>query len=139
MATRCLWRVSFTCAKSVRVFIDELSFMYIFKVLNLQVIHSDIKPSNILVSSEGRALLTDFGGCCQQGQPRAVKSYTPGYAAPEEFTEVEITTQYDVFYLDIFTWYHNYISIKQRITIRRRYKLSRCCRKGKKQRESYSP
>lgn len=48
------------------------------------VVHCDIKPSNVLITSEGRAVLVDFGLSRSVHSPgdRAL-ALTPGYAAPE--------------------------------------------------------
>ena len=52
------------------------------------VVHCDIKPSNVLVGSDGRAMLLDFGIAQLQEQaddpsPRAL-ALTPRYASPEQ-------------------------------------------------------
>jgi serine/threonine protein kinase len=63
------------------------------------IIHSDLKPSNILVNGEGRALIGDFGA-----SRAIVPDWTPTptgtvyYAAPEMLEEGEnCTTKSDVF------------------------------------------
>jgi eukaryotic-like serine/threonine-protein kinase len=49
------------------------------------VIHCDIKPSNVLVTGEGQAVLLDFGIARLQGQAdTASAAMTPGYASPEQ-------------------------------------------------------
>lgn len=49
------------------------------------VIHCDIKPANVLVNAEGRAMLTDFGVSRIQGQgDDAALAMTPAYASPEQ-------------------------------------------------------
>ncbi|MBN8727770.1 MAG: serine/threonine protein kinase [Xanthomonadales bacterium] len=52
------------------------------------VIHRDIKPGNILVDGQGRAVLLDFGIARIQDDTRpeatVTRAFTPGYAAPEQ-------------------------------------------------------
>jgi eukaryotic-like serine/threonine-protein kinase len=51
------------------------------------VLHRDVKPSNILISPEGKAILTDFGIATVQGDPGLTQvgmvAGTPGFSPPE--------------------------------------------------------
>lgn len=50
------------------------------------VIHQDIKPSNIFITSEGQPLLLDFGAALHTQQLQHGAMGSPGYAAPEQQT-----------------------------------------------------
>jgi len=51
------------------------------------VLHRDVKPGNVLITSGGRAVLTDFGIAMFQDDPSLTQSGmvvgTPGFTAPE--------------------------------------------------------
>lgn len=57
----------------------------------MQIIHHDVKPSNILVDTEGHCILSDYGGSCETsaGEKRTswmegmIPIFTVRYAAPE--------------------------------------------------------
>jgi hypothetical protein len=51
------------------------------------VLHQDLKPSNFILTSEGRIVLVDFGICSPARSIGSVARLTPDYAAPEVFTD----------------------------------------------------
>ena len=64
---------------------DIISATYYIHNMNPQIIHRDIKPENILINSNMRAKLTDFGWSAyiQPGDVRNSVCGTPIYMAPE--------------------------------------------------------
>lgn len=71
------------------------------------VVHRDLKPGNVLVSSEGQSKLLDFGiAKLVDADGEAVTRsqaamMTPDYAAPEQYERGQITTQTDVYLLGV--------------------------------------
>jgi len=65
------------------------------------VIHHDIKPSNVLVDSDGSAKLLDFGIAQLLGQDDnlTARAYTPGFASPEQIRGETLTVASDVYQL----------------------------------------
>ncbi len=61
------------------------------------LIHCDVKPQNVVLDRRGeRAVLVDLGESARLGEDR-LRSGTPGFAAPESFTEAEETPASDVY------------------------------------------
>jgi eukaryotic-like serine/threonine-protein kinase len=67
------------------------------------LIHGDLKPSNILVTTDGHAKLVDFGIAHRVGAPPdgSRRWLTPEFAAPEQRQGEDLTTATDVFQLGL--------------------------------------
>ncbi len=60
-------------------------------------VHADMKPHNIVISSEGEVKLIDLGQSCKIGTIKERIQGTPDYIAPEQVHRREITPRTDVY------------------------------------------
>jgi len=74
------------------------------------IVHRDLKPQNVLVDTDGRARLLDFGIAklidSESGERQTVtrageSALTPEFAAPEQVTGGDITTATDIYSLGV--------------------------------------
>lgn len=63
------------------------------------VVHLDVKPSNFVVTSDGRLVLVDFGTARRVHGGDGLRKATPGYGAPELASGTEPTPAADVYSL----------------------------------------
>jgi serine/threonine-protein kinase len=81
------------------------------------VLHRDLKPANVMIDERGRARIMDFGlaVAAEDIQTRDIRSGTPGYMAPEQWSGAEVTERSDIYSLglvlyELFTGQHAFPS-----------------------------
>jgi tetratricopeptide (TPR) repeat protein len=72
------------------------------------VLHRDLKPGNVRVTTDGRAMLLDFGigklVADDGGAARTLALFTPEYAAPEQLAAEPVSTLTDVHGLGVLLY-----------------------------------
>jgi serine/threonine-protein kinase len=63
------------------------------------VYHGDLKPSNIMVTHDGRVKLIDFGTAWIKGDDKSRVQGTPQYMAPEQATARQVDERTDIYNL----------------------------------------
>ena len=86
-----------TCAEIVRVFRDAAEALAALHKAGF--VHCDLKPGNILLSTDGHVKLIDFGQACRTGTAKQRIQGTPDFMAPEQVKCRACTPQTDVYSL----------------------------------------
>ncbi|HMO17078.1 MAG TPA: serine/threonine-protein kinase [Oligoflexia bacterium] len=81
----------------------------LFAIHSCGVIHRDVKPANILVQDNGRAVITDFGVAKNEGEDLGITQAgttigTPVYMAPEQMVGKEVDQSADLYALGVILY-----------------------------------
>ncbi len=60
------------------------------------IVHGDIKPSNVMLKRTGNAKIIDIGSAFEMDNPPPIRTCTPFYAAPEVLDGGEMTPRSDL-------------------------------------------
>jgi serine/threonine-protein kinase len=60
------------------------------------IVHGDVKPSNIMLKRTGNAKIVDIGSAFELADPPASRTCTPAYAAPEVLEGTDLTPRSDL-------------------------------------------
>lgn len=86
----------------------------LIKVHQFNVVHLDVSPDNIMVMSDGRAKLLDFGGAknIETKEDKNFVAIKRGYAPPEQYTENGKIGQWTDVYAAAATIYYSLTGVK---------------------------
>lgn len=83
----------------------------LFAIHNAGVVHCDLKPDNILLTRDGRVVITDFGVAHEIAPPQSVPSEagtssgTPEYMSPEQIEKIaDLDGRADIYALGIILY-----------------------------------
>jgi serine/threonine-protein kinase len=61
-----------------------------------EIVHGDLKPSNIMLKRTGNAKIVDIGSAFELSKPPIYRTCTPAYAAPEVLEEIDCSPRSDL-------------------------------------------
>lgn len=82
-----------------------LNILNYLQELNPPLIHGDIKPDNIRLGLDGNIYLLDFGTTTRKGNKNDFVIGQSNYSSPEQFKDMELTPQSDVYSLGATAYY----------------------------------
>ena len=88
--------------EALRIGIDLCTVLHYLHTRQPTIIFRDLKPANVMLTSEGHLYLIDFGIARQFNPTQQQDTHnfqTPGYAAPEQFNQKQTTPQSDIYSL----------------------------------------
>ncbi len=70
------------------------------------ILHRDLKPANVIIDSNGKARITDFGiaGLEADISKEDIRVGTPAYMSPEQITGKEVTLKSDIYSLGLLLY-----------------------------------
>jgi serine/threonine protein kinase len=83
------------------------SLIHTIKSIHLgDILHLDIKPSNIIINSKDEAVLIDFGNACNMNEKQKENIFvSKGFSAPEIYYKGKIGIETDIYSLGALLYY----------------------------------
>jgi serine/threonine-protein kinase len=101
--TSCETRPPTDISKIVDIFHQTATALAALHQLNF--VHCDLKPNNILITPKGRVKIIDLGQACPVGSVKKRIQGTPDFISPEQVRCEPVTTQTDIYNLGAtFYW-----------------------------------
>lgn len=93
-----LGRRLFSVEQTIRVGLSLAEGLQYLHELPEKFLFRDVKPANVIIRQDGRAMLIDFGCVCSMSEKVTSRAGSPGFAAPEQLREGSaLTASCDVY------------------------------------------